>query len=525
MTSVATQEKDRYRFISNYLRLLLLPVVIGLGAVYIQSLLMYDDAMEEKLVELNHAVALSEVEELERVELALGVTISSRHLMPITRSQDSQYYYRKIWSEQMSFNPLLLLLYAVDAQGQMISSNPLQDQYFSSRLNPEFAMDPRKRSWYLGALAAKGELHWEPPYLDMSSRQPIMTVTRAQFSADGSREPLVYAVDLDLSQWSRKIANVLYGNNAIHHLLVDRRNGEILLHSNASKIGERAPPELMARLLGPSGSFFSEENGESVAYEALSQHPNWVSVLVQVKRDIFSAQQSSMALVIAAFTLCLFLVMARLFRLNVRWVIDILTQIVQTLRLASEQERKEMVMPHIPFLSNLNDELQLVSKQMRETFDMANRDGLTGLYNRRYLDNKLAKLQLEGQPFVLALIDLDNFKSINDTHGHKVGDVVLCRVAELGQERLGDRAILCRFGGEELAAIFVKQDSLADARQLMDAWRIDVANEQWQEKNLTVTFSGGVGMNTGQSTETLLREVDQALYRSKQAGKNQLQFI
>ena len=88
-------------------------------------------------------------------------------------------------------------------------------------------------------------------------------------------------------------------------------------------------------------------------------------------------------------------------------------------------------------LRHVYAELAEVSKDYHEARQQANLDKLTGLYNRRFFDERVNRLLFEHQPFCLAMVDLDDFKRVNDTFGHQTGDVVLKRVSKLGMRLLG----------------------------------------------------------------------------------------
>ncbi len=178
-------------------------------------------------------------------------------------------------------------------------------------------------------------------------------------------------------------------------------------------------------------------------------------------------------------------------------------------------------LPSFPEMALLDQELDQVSDHLQESFDLAHRDALTGSYNRRFLDQRLRQLHQEGRSVVLALVDLDNFKQLNDVYGHAGGDAALCRSVELGRELLGEGVSLCRYGGEELVALF-EQHSLAQAEGLMELWRCRLSELKWREKGMRVTFSAGIGESRGRPPEALMTLVDKAMYQAKRAGKNRI---
>ena len=164
----------------------------------------------------------------------------------------------------------------------------------------------------------------------------------------------------------------------------------------------------------------------------------------------------------------------------------------------------------------------MISDKMQAETEKSLRDALTGLYNRRHLEEVLATLHKENSQYTLAIIDIDNFKKINDTYGHPIGDAVLKRTAQLGSQLLEEQATLCRFGGEELVAIF-EQTDIANAQKLMEQWRISMGQQDWREKGLSVSFSGGIAESLNDAPDSVMARADAALYQAKQAGKNRLQ--
>ncbi|NCT88970.1 GGDEF domain-containing protein [Stenotrophomonas acidaminiphila] len=171
--------------------------------------------------------------------------------------------------------------------------------------------------------------------------------------------------------------------------------------------------------------------------------------------------------------------------------------------------------------------LRRMSDALRAT---AARDPLTQLLNRRGLDAALNTHFRRGAGTAhLLLIDIDHFKRINDTHGHHIGDAVLCGVADAlrGAVRKGD--LVCRLGGEEFAAICLESD---DASALQVAERVRSAIEQKSMSqgarrngvHCTVTIGVSHGFIGEASLEQAMRQADVALYRGKSAGRNRIEL-
>lgn len=160
---------------------------------------------------------------------------------------------------------------------------------------------------------------------------------------------------------------------------------------------------------------------------------------------------------------------------------------------------------------------------------LSERDPLTGLFNARtyyaLCDKLIRGAQRSGQPYSVLFVDLDHFKSINDTYGHEAGDAVLKSVANCLAEGSRGSDVVGRIGGEEFS-IFLPDTDLAGAQQLAEKLRqnIEALMPSVGEQRLRVTSSIGVAMcrQQQQSIAEVQREADQAMYRAKAAGRNRV---
>ena len=153
-------------------------------------------------------------------------------------------------------------------------------------------------------------------------------------------------------------------------------------------------------------------------------------------------------------------------------------------------------------------------------------DPLTGALNRRAFAEILSGSLIEEQRHRLGLAvgicDIDEFKKVNDVHGHQVGDEVLSGLVRLLTSHLRGYDALCRLGGDEFAVLATHLGS-ADVRSLYERARAAVADTLIPTRagDMTITVSVGVCVwRDGQSAEELLVEADAALYRAKSAGRN-----
>jgi two-component system cell cycle response regulator len=171
--------------------------------------------------------------------------------------------------------------------------------------------------------------------------------------------------------------------------------------------------------------------------------------------------------------------------------------------------------------------------------DMALRDPLTGLYNRRYAQSYLGRLtqnsREQHQPFTLMVLDLDRFKSVNDTYGHAVGDEVLVEVARRLRVNLREIDLLARLGGEEFLVAMPETDRAAAAQAAERLRRIIGEVPITSHRTgiqIPVTMSIGVVVSQNdldhdsapEPVEALIHSADRALYNSKSDGRNQVTF-
>ena len=178
----------------------------------------------------------------------------------------------------------------------------------------------------------------------------------------------------------------------------------------------------------------------------------------------------------------------------------------------------------------LRDAYRHKNRQLRQAMvrieELAVRDELTGLYNRRYLLGSLERRQAlanrEGLPFVLAFVDIDHFKQINDQHGHKVGDQVLEELAVLLSGSVREVDLVARYGGEEFV-LLLNGLTLVTAEPALNRLRMAVMEKRFSQSALPLTVSVGVSQyHPGESSDALINRADRLLYEAKRSGRNRV---
>ncbi len=173
-------------------------------------------------------------------------------------------------------------------------------------------------------------------------------------------------------------------------------------------------------------------------------------------------------------------------------------------------------------------------EQAKAEAERANRDALTGLFNRRQFDSQYANMQASGESFGLLILDIDLFKAVNDTWGHAVGDRVLIQtgkniVANVRQIRPTEEEndMVFRYGGEEITVLFPGVNEPSDLQTVAEKLREAVGGTPYvigREGDdlripITVSIGGGI-FRPGNNGEEFFQKVDKAMYRAKEQGRN-----
>lgn len=156
-----------------------------------------------------------------------------------------------------------------------------------------------------------------------------------------------------------------------------------------------------------------------------------------------------------------------------------------------------------------------VVELMHAIYSTSITDGLTRLYNRKYFDRRVAQYVQRGYPVAVMFSDIDNFKKLNDTKGHHVGDEVLKQVADILRQESEDCGIAGRYGGEEMVVLVT--DPSVNINEFAERVRSRVESETM----VTVSL-GCCKSRRGITAEELIRRADEAMYKAKTTGKNKV---
>ncbi len=185
--------------------------------------------------------------------------------------------------------------------------------------------------------------------------------------------------------------------------------------------------------------------------------------------------------------------------------------------LAAQKEVKEAEVR----IKELEDKLTQMSELVRE-------DQLTGSLNRRGMDDiferEADRADRRGTALCIAMLDLDNFKKLNDTHGHAAGDEALIHVVRIVKQTLRSIDVIARYGGEEFL-IVMPETSLEEAAKAMTRVQRELTTHFFtaNDQRLFITFSAGVALRAPhEAQESVVKRADKAMYEAKKTGKNRV---
>jgi diguanylate cyclase len=200
------------------------------------------------------------------------------------------------------------------------------------------------------------------------------------------------------------------------------------------------------------------------------------------------------------------------------------TRIAQTEALRSRDE----MMTARQEVQEAENRIQELEAKLEQMSELVREDQLTGSLNRRGLDDvferELARSERRKSPLCIAMLDLDDFKRLNDTYGHSTGDEALVHLVRVIKDTLRTMDVIARFGGEEFL-IVLPDTPLADALQTVTRLQRELTKRIFMHNNerLLITFSAGVAMRMpGEEVAALIKRADDAQYQAKKAGKNRV---
>jgi diguanylate cyclase (GGDEF)-like protein len=364
---------------------------------------------------------------------------------------------------------------------------------------------------------------------------------------------------INASYFKKYLSSITIGETGYSILL--NRNGVVIYHPNTSLIGSEIPSEKLSSLVDQynigsimsNGTFeYFYENKNQVYGYSIIPELNWVLL---VKQDISDIQSVTTIMLTVLIVICSILLVAIIIFANylARYLSAPIIELRDAMRTASDgnltvqsniksnnelgelsknfNKMLHIIKTNYEDLESMHEELLSNEEQLRSNYDhiefLAYHDTLTNLPNKlAFLDYANAVLNNTGvgdKIHAVYFVDLDNFKTVNDTLGHEYGDTLLVKTAQLLSSILGNSGMLARAGGDEFLLlkedIPTKETAIEFASLIIESFRnpLDLEGEI-----VYVSMSIGISIypENGLSPKTLIKNSDIAMYKSKDTGKN-----
>ncbi len=215
---------------------------------------------------------------------------------------------------------------------------------------------------------------------------------------------------------------------------------------------------------------------------------------------------------------------------NIAELNALLEEVLRDTRQAQDEalaSRDRMVTVHRE-VQEAEERIRLLEAELQHMSELVREDQLTGSLNRRGLDDvyerESARADRRDTPLCVAMLDLDNFKKLNDTYGHLAGDGALKHLVKVVRDTLRSMDVIARFGGEEFLILLPETTVEAAAAAMVRVQR-ELTRHFFMHENekMLITFSCGVALRIpNESQESLMARADRAMYQAKQSGKNRV---
>lgn len=399
------------------------------------------------------------------------------------------------FSQALNLMPQASALIISDMTGRFVRF-PELDKKTASR-----DFDPRTRPWFIASASFDSQAKFVPPYSDSFTRQEWFSVSSAIFDQRGLQSG-VAAIAIKTPALMKKLER--FRGPAPGRLRLVNDSGEIIM-------GPDIVDKSVFKKSGRSQGYFETNNAWIYYYQL--EHPKWYLAYEFPKHEFYSRVRGESMTVI--YSACFGLMMLFICWGGMHFVAGRIENVLTGAILRKKSAGNNIDLPSA---------MENVHQRRMKLHSQAMHDGLTGLLNRRAFDHLLQDIQENKRACCIALLDIDNFKSINDEWGHLMGDDVLRRLSSLAGEYLNQGDIrIFRYGGEEIAIVFleISTDRALDA---LEKLRVATESQKWPHgrEPERVTFSAGLTSCDLLGVHAAVRKADALLYEAKRQGKNRI---
>lgn len=411
----------------------------------------------------------------------------------IIGNQEGDFYMLKLETDGTFSQRLIAPNLSTDKVRDLVLSHDFE--FISEKKSDTVDFDPRVRPWYLGAQSTDTHF-WTDLYIFHTSQTLGVTVSHAYYD-DQNKFNGAFGFDINIHQLSQFLNQMEFGNRGDVVLINDMN--EIIAYSHPEKIFDKD-----LKLQALDMAFFEKPEIQYTLTHSTLDDPvilfnladkKYVGMVHSFKENLGIDWKLILVVPTSEFVAPFNLTSIFMLAMNIMILILIALLIFYRIR-----------------------ELRLSAK----LYHFANHDPLTELYNRNYFNHHYNTLL--GNSYALIISDIDHFKTVNDTYGHQVGDIVLKEIAVLFKSHLQNHHIAFRWGGEEFL-ILLENESLDKAVILAEELRKALESKTFQigNINLKITMSFGVSEQILEhSFQEIVQLADQNLYKAKETGRNKV---
>lgn len=411
--------------------------------------------------------------------------------------------------------------------------------------------DPRSRPWYRGAIKEGGDYHTTDIYR-FPNKESGITIAKTVYLQD--KVLGVVGVDLNFSDYQMKMSDLFIGKTGKMFIMdkqgllvvdtgevgVNEKNITLIKRYMDSKFnGEKSYLDEIVRLKKPI--IFDVETPHGEKYFRLEPVLELGLIMVggTYKNELKELPLSIIkaGIIISLIGTIISLLIINSFSKKLKVHLKNLSILIEGISNGNYSKNIEEILMYISDDSELNvitKEVKNIQKNVKnreaELKKVARTDSLTGVYNRQslttFLEDEIVKNKMFQSEFSIIMLDLDNFKNINDLYGHVFGDFVLKEVCKVFMEETSRADKVCRYGGEEFL-IILPNTNRKNAFKVGERLRKEIENREFlnNREKIRVTMSGGVmEYEEGLSIEELIEVVDRSLYKAKRSGKNKISY-
>lgn len=445
--------------------------------------------------------------------------------------------------------------------GRIVADNREVENIFYGDVDGNFSMkgtgfipegyDPRSRPWYKGAIKEGGSYHTTDVYRFPNKESGITIAKIVYFQGEILG---VIGVDLNFSDYQLNMSRLSIGKTG--KMFIMDKQGLLVVDTGAEGVndknitlikkymdskfnGENSYLDEIVRLKKPI--IFDVDTSDGEKYYRLEPILELGLIMVggTYKNELKELPLSiiKVGIIVSLIGMIISLLIINSFSKKLKVHLKNLSILIEGISNGNYSKNIEEILMYISDDSELNiitKEVKNIQKNVKDREiklkEIAKIDPLTGLYNRQslttFLEDEIIKNKMFRSEFSIIMLDLDNFKNINDIYGHVFGDFVLKEVCKVFMEETSRMDKVCRYGGEEFLIILPSTNRI-NAFKVGERLRKEIENREFlnNKKKIKITISGGVmEYEEGLTIEGLIETVDKSLYKAKRSGKNKILY-